>query len=172
MEEIFDVVDESDLVIGQAPRSEVHANGLLHRAVHTFVFNSAGKLLLQLRSASKDEYPLQLTSSASGHLHRGESYDAAAERELEEELGLQCPLEFLWKFQAGPSTANEHTALYRTTTDATPEVNRDEIAECRFLTLDEIRRQMERAPEQFAPPFRVLFYWYCRNHAADPMPAG
>ena len=48
-EEIFDVTDEHDNVIGQAPRSEVHARGLLHRAVHIFVFNTAGQLLLQMR---------------------------------------------------------------------------------------------------------------------------
>lgn len=83
MEEIFDVCDEHDRVIGQAPRSVVHAQGLLHRAVHVFVFNSAGELLLQMRSRHKDEAPLQFTSSASGHLGAGETYEAAAPRELD-----------------------------------------------------------------------------------------
>ena len=79
-EEIFDVVDECDRVVGQAPRSVVHARKLLHRAVHIFVFNSRRELLLQKRSALKDEYPLCYTSSASGHLSAGESYETAAPR--------------------------------------------------------------------------------------------
>ena len=77
-EEMFDVVDEQDRVIGQAPRSEVHAKKLLHRAVHIFVFNSEGKLLIHRRSATKDEYPLCYTSSASGHVSAGETYDECA----------------------------------------------------------------------------------------------
>ena len=41
-EEIFDVVNERDEVIGQQPRGEVHRLGLMHRAVHVLVFNAAG----------------------------------------------------------------------------------------------------------------------------------
>src|SRR5215472_10054324 len=92
-EEIFDVVDEHDRVVAQAPRSVVHAQKLLHRAVHIFVLNSRGELLLQKRSATKDEYPLCYTSSASGHLSAGETYETAAPRELAEELGLAGELQ-------------------------------------------------------------------------------
>ena len=56
-EELFDVVDEQDQILEQLPRSVVHARKLLHRAANVFVFNSQGKLLLQFRSATKDEYP-------------------------------------------------------------------------------------------------------------------
>ena len=80
-EEIFDIVDDQDRVIGQMPRSEVHRQKLLHRAVSIFVFDSRGRLLLQQRSATKDEYPLRYTSSASGHVSAGETYDETAPRE-------------------------------------------------------------------------------------------
>ena len=62
-DELFDVVDADDQVIGQATRSEVHARGLMHRAAHVFVFNSSGELLLQQRSATKDAHPLCWTLS-------------------------------------------------------------------------------------------------------------
>jgi isopentenyl-diphosphate delta-isomerase type 1 len=88
-EEIFDVVDEQDRVIGQAPRSEVHRRGLNHRAVHVLVFNQHGDLFLQKRSMKKDCFPGVWDSSASGHLDRGEDYDACAVREVREELGVQ-----------------------------------------------------------------------------------
>src|SRR5262245_23856282 len=137
-EEIFDVVDEQDQVVGQAPRSVVHARRLLHRAVHVFVFNTRGELLLQKRSAHKDEYPLCYTSSASGHLSTGEAYESAAVRELDEELGLSGSLEWLAKFPAGPETSYEHTVLYRTTSDAPLRIDRQEIDGATFHTLAEI----------------------------------
>ena len=56
-EEIFDVVNERDEVVGRAPRSEVHAHGLLHRAVHVLIFNARGELFLQKRSKTKDREP-------------------------------------------------------------------------------------------------------------------
>lgn len=162
-EEVFDIVNERDEVIGQAPRSEVHAGKLLHRAVHVFVFNSRGDLLLQKRSALKDEYPLCFTSSSSGHLGAGETYDEAAPRELQEELGLIVPLERLAKFSAGPETSFEHTVLYRSVTDSPPTIDRQEIDELVVWPLGEVTRQVEAHPEQFCPAFRVLFEWYLRR---------
>jgi isopentenyl-diphosphate Delta-isomerase len=164
-EEIFDVVDAEDRVIGQAPRSQVHARGLLHRAVSIFVFDTRGRLLVQKRSAAKDEFPLCFTASASGHLSAGETWDESAPRELEEELGLDSPLEYLAKFPAGPETANEHTVLYRTVTDDPPRFDPEEIESGAFYELDEIAAMIERAPERFTPPFRTLFRWY-DEHAA------
>lgn len=160
MEEIFDIVDEHDQVVGQAPRSVVHAQKLLHRAVHIFVFNSRRELLLQMRSSLKDEYPLCYTSSASGHLSAGESYETAAPRELEEELGLAAPLEWLAKFPAGPQTSQEHTVLYRTFTDLAPRIDPREIDAVTFHSLDEISVMIGRRPEVFSPCFVTLFEWY------------
>src|SRR6267378_921608 len=88
-EEIFDVVDERDEVIGKKPRNEVHRLGLMHRATHVLVFNKRGQIFLQKRSMKKDRQPGLWDSSASGHLGSGEDYDACAARELREELGLR-----------------------------------------------------------------------------------
>jgi isopentenyl-diphosphate delta-isomerase len=167
-EEFFDVVDEHDVMIGQAPRSVVHAKKLLHRAVHVFVFNSRGELLLQMRSAHKDEYPLCYTSSASGHLTAGETYETAAPRELEEELGLSGPLEMMRKFGAGPETSQEHTVLYRTTTDAPPQIDREEIESVAFHSMDEITTMILQRPREFSPCFVTLFEWYRRHQSQLP----
>lgn len=165
-QEVFDVVDERDRVLGQATRAEVHARGLLHRAVHVFLFNSAGELLLQRRSAEKDEYPLCWTSSASGHLDAGESYAAAAPRELMEELGLSEDLEFVLKLPASAETANEHTALFRCETDEPPTINRAEIDRVEFRTLEDVASMIGDDPAAFSPPFRVLFVKYRRGETA------
>lgn len=159
-DELFDVVDEGDRVVGRATRGEVHARGLLHRAVHVLLFNSWGELLLQKRSAHKDEFPLCYTSSASGHLDAGESYEAAARRELQEELGLNAELEFLGKIAASPQTANEHTAVYRTVTDEVPRFPAEEIAGLSFHSLDQIDQMLEREPQAFSPPLVEVLKLY------------
>ena len=160
-EEIFDVVDQEDRVLFQSPRSVVHANHWLHRAVHIFVFNARGELLVHRRSATKDEAPLKCTSSASGHLSAGENYATAAVRELEEELGLKSSVEFLGIFPAnGAETSFEHSGLYRATTDETPVFDPGEILSGEFLPLDVIRTMIDRDPEDFTHCFRSLFRWY------------
>src|ERR1035441_5886120 len=98
-EEIFDVVNERDEVMDRKPRSEVHARGLLHRAIHVLVFNARGEVFLQKRSMKKDRQPGVWDSSSSGHVDSGETYDETAVRELREEIGLTvtAPLQKLFK---------------------------------------------------------------------------
>src|SRR5579872_4336084 len=108
-DEIFDIVNERDEVIGQAPRREVHARGLWHRAIHVLVFNSRGEIFLQKRSMTKDTAKGKWDSSSSGHVDAGEDYDTCAVRELREEIGLrvnQTP-ERLFKIEARPETGWE-----------------------------------------------------------------
>lgn len=167
-DELFDVVDAGDRVLRQEPRSIVHAEGLLHRAVHVFVFNSRGELLVQRRSASKDEFPLTYTSSASGHVGAGETYDECAPRELKEEIGLESPLEFVVKLSASPSTANEHTALFRTVTDAIPTPDEAEVASLTYFRLDELHALLQIDPAAFSPPFRTLLEWYHLHGRSGP----
>lgn len=168
-EELFDVVDQADHVLRQAPRSQVHAQKWLHRASHIFVFNSRGELLVHRRSATKDECPLMFTSSASGHLAAGEGYEVAAIRELEEELGLRSPIEFLTVLPAnGAATSYEHSGLFRTTTDAVPTFDPEEIESGEYLPLEVIHQRVSDNPELFTPCFRALFAWYLQHVGFRP----
>jgi 16S rRNA (adenine1518-N6/adenine1519-N6)-dimethyltransferase len=171
-QELFDICDADDNVVGQAPRGEVHARGLLHRAVHIFVFNSAGEFLVHRRSATKDEFPLRITSSASGHVSAGEGYDETAVRELKEELGLQGRPEYQASFPAGPETANEHTRLYRIVTDKAPTPDPDEIASLEFANIESVRQRIAADPDDFTPPFRLLFAWYVEQAPSARSPGG
>jgi hypothetical protein len=83
-EEHFDIVDESGVPTGvRRPRSVVHAEGLLHRAVHIWLLAPAtGELLLQRRAAVKDSWPDRWDISCAGHLSAGDEYLGAAQREL------------------------------------------------------------------------------------------
>ena len=66
-QELLDVVDENDLIIGVKTRGEIHARGLMHRATHILVFNRQGDLFIQKRSMNKDNDPGLWDSSAAGH---------------------------------------------------------------------------------------------------------
>ncbi len=103
-QELFAVVDENDRVTGSAPRAQVHGNNLRHRAVHLFIFNRVGELLLQKRSRLKDRHPNVWDSSAAGHVGAGEEYDATAARELQEELGVGAQLTRVAKIPASDRT--------------------------------------------------------------------
>ena len=129
IEEIFDVVNERDEVVGQQPRSVVHRLGLMHRSVHVLVFNAAGLVFLQKRSLKKDRQPGVWDSSASGHVDSGEDYDACAMRELREEIGLQLNAapKRLFKLAACAETDQEHVWVYRCQGEGPFRLDPDEI---------------------------------------------
>jgi len=158
-EEIFDVVNERDEVIGQKPRSEVHRLGLKHRAVHVLVFNTRGELFLQKRSMKKDCFPGTWDSSASGHLDYGESYDACSTRELREEIGLELPKppERLFKIDACPETGQEFVWVYRCQAEGPFHLHPDEIDCGDWFEPDTINRWSAEKPAEFASGFTLIW---------------
>ena len=134
--ELFDIVDDSDRVIGTAPRRECHGNpALVHRAAHVLVFNRAGHLLLQKRSPFKDIQPGKWDTSVGGHLDPGENYLEAAVREMYEELGLSgLPLTFLYHSKIRNEIESENIATYLTCFDGPFTHSQREIDEIRFWT--------------------------------------
>jgi len=158
-EEIFDVVNERDEVIGFQTRAEVHRLGLRHRAVHVLLFNSRGETFLQKRSLKKDRQPGLWDSAASGHVDRGEDYDACAVRELREELGvsLPAPPRRLFKLEASAETDQEFVWVYRAAAEGPFVLNPDEIERGGWFAPDEVTRSMALRPEDFASALRVIW---------------
>ena len=154
-EEIFDVVNERDEVIGQKPRSEIHRRGLKHRAVHVLVFNARGELFLQKRSMKKDCFPGLWDSSASGHLAAGESYDACTVRELREEIGLEpaTPPERLFKVAARPETGQEFVWVYRCAAEGPFRLHPEEIERGGWFAPVALNRWLSEKPGEFASGF-------------------
>ncbi len=158
-EEIFDLVNERDEVIGRRARSEVHRLGLLHRAVHVLVFNARGDLFLQKRSLNKDRQPGVWDSSASGHLDAGESYDAAAVRELREELGWAAarPLERLFKLDACAETDREFVWVYRGEAEGPFTLPPDEIERGGWFAPVVVTGWITAQPWDFASAFPLIW---------------
>ena len=163
-EEQFAVVDGEDRVTGAAPRGQVHANNLLHRAVHILIFNPVGEVFLQLRSRTKDRHPLTWDSSAAGHVNAGEGYDQTARRELREELGIETPLEKVVKLPASERTGYEFIWLYQGTAEGQFQLNRSEIEAGRFFPPQIVDDWIKARPQEFAPGFVECWkIWRERN---------
>jgi isopentenyldiphosphate isomerase len=166
-EEIFDIVNERDEVIGCAPRKEVHARGLWHRAVHVLVFNARGEVFLQKRSMLKDTAKGKWDSSSSGHLDRGEDYDACAVRELREEIGLDLsastatgapqPLRRLFKIDACRETGWEFCWTYRCESEGPFTLHPEEIDAGEWFAPECVSRWVNETPQDFASAFVLIW---------------
>jgi isopentenyl-diphosphate Delta-isomerase len=158
-DEWFDVVNDRDEVIGRATRREVHATGLWHRAVHILVFNAQGHVFLQKRSMLKDLSPGLWDSSCSGHLDSGEDYDAAAIRELGEEIGVRvttCP-ERWFRLTPSAETGWEFVWVYRMCYDGPITVDPLEIQYGEWVTPMEVTTRIKAKPEEYCPSFKLLW---------------
>ena len=158
-EEIFDVVNERDEVIGRARRREVHARKLRHRAVHVLVFNSRGEVFLQKRSMLKDTAKGKWDSSSSGHVDSGEDYDACAVRELGEEIGLVVPQppRRLFKIEARAETGCEFCWVYRCESEGPFTLQAEEIESGGWFAPAAVTRWVAEKPDDFASAFRLVW---------------
>ena len=143
-QELIDVVDENDEVIGVETRGEIHRQQLMHRAVHILVFNQSGELFLQKRSMNKDENPGLWDSSAAGHVDSGEDYLGCANREIEEELGIVAvePFEILFKLPPSAETGFEHSMIYQYNHDGPLTLQEEEIDDGLWITPEAMNRRV------------------------------
>ena len=160
-DELFDVVNAENRVIGRAPRREVHARNLLHRAVHVLIHDHDGHLFLQRRSPLKDTFPGCWDSSCSGHLDAGEDYETSARRELLEELGFSSatfPLRPVVLLEAGGETGHEFIQVYLLGPTSGPFLlNPEEITEGRWVAAAGLDDAIAQEPDSYAGALRHLW---------------
>lgn len=169
--DIFDVVDAGDAVVGRAPRSVVHARGLMHRSAHILVFGEGAdgdKILLQMRSTQKDLYPLRYTTSVSGHVDSGESYLQAALREMREEIGVAAgedDLRFVGKIPPSGRTGWEFTAVYqfRCPIDTPFKPQPSEVEALEWRGVSQFERDISENPQKFTPSFLEAYALFAKK---------
>jgi isopentenyldiphosphate isomerase len=144
-EEIFPLVDEQGKVTGQASRSKCHdGSKLLHPVIHLHIFNSMGGLYLQKRSATKDVQPGKWDTSVAGHIGLNETPEAAAIREASEELGLSgITLHHITEYIIETDRERELSYCFYTIYDGDFTLNREELADGRFWTIENIRIKLK-----------------------------
>jgi len=137
-DELLDIVNEQNEVIGQMMRSEVYKNKQSNfRAVNAFLVNDQNQLWIPRRVKTKKLFPDSLDASVAGHVGAGESYTTALIRETMEEIGLdltQHPYECL-----GLMTPHEHGAaafanVYLIRSNEVPNFNPNDFYEFYWLS--------------------------------------
>lgn len=161
--EYLDVIDENDIVIGKETRKKVHEVGLWHRGVHVFLFNDAGEMLIQKRSADRSSNPSKLDCTVSEHVQAGESYQQAARRGLREEMGLEnIEITKIVKFKMIYGiNDNEISEIYEGKLgENSANFDEVEIESIHFMSLDEIKEKIQVESEIFCYWFIQMMNWY------------
>lgn len=163
-DEVLDIVDEHDVVVGQARRAEAYARGLRHRAAFVLVRDGAGRVFVHRRTAGKLVFPSLYDMFVGGVLGTGESYDEAALREAEEELGvsgLPQP-EPLFRFLYEEDGHSWWSAVYQVRCDLPVSPQVTEVAWHGFLTEEELAGRLtewEWVPDGLAAYRRLRDWW-------------
>ena len=148
MTERLQVVDENDNPIGIATREEAWTKGLILRHSYIVLRDSDGNFLLQQRSLKKKSQPGKWTWAATGHVDEGETYETAAARELQEEIGVTTPLTFVGKLRSTHPSEHGVVNLFISVftgiiTHNTPLiVDPEEVQDTRWLTPTELSALM------------------------------
>jgi isopentenyldiphosphate isomerase len=145
-DELLEVIDAEGHVVELRRRVEIHGDPTLrHRAVHIFVRDGAGRVLLQLRSRQKKVQPGKWDTAVGGHVDPGESYEQAALRELAEELGVHLDdgvaglshcHDYIWR----STIETEHVRTFELRSEGPFEPSPVEIDELRFFDREQLRR--------------------------------
>ena len=164
-EEKVILVNEKDEQIGLMPKMDAHEKGLLHRAFSVFIFNDRNELMLQQRAHSKYHSPGLWTNTCFSHQREGESNVEAGRRRLMEEMGFSTELQdttsFIYKapFDNG-LTEHEFDHILVGKFNMEPEINPEEAADYKWLTLEEVKKDMKENPHIYTEWFKIIFEKY------------
>lgn len=170
-DECLILVDAQDREIGFLDKATAHdGEGILHRAFSLFIFNQRGELLLQQRATDKRLWPGFWANTCCSHPRRGERTEEAIHRRLQEELGMDCELEFLFKFQyqaryGDAGSEHELCHVFAGRSDEQPQVNEAEIAAVRWISPAALDAEMEQSPEHFTPWLKIEWQRLRDEHA-------
>ncbi|SDR39410.1 isopentenyl-diphosphate delta-isomerase [Pseudomonas grimontii] len=161
MEELLILVDQRDRKKGCVPKLQPHRQGLLHRAFSIFIFDHAGRLLLQQRAFGKYHSQGLWTNTCCGHPRLGERTPAAAKRRLQEEMGMTCSLRkvstLLYREQVSNQLIeHEFDHIFAGISDCNPVATPAQAHAWQWLTTSQIAERIGAAPEGFTFWFRRI----------------
>lgn len=154
------LVDKRDNQLGLKEKIQAHKNGDLHRAFSVFVLNSKNELLLQKRSDNKYHSAGKWTNSCCSHPVPGENLKQAAKNRLKKEMGLNCDLEEKFSFIYEAEFENgliehEYDHIFVGHCDDEPEPNAKEVSEWRWISLEILKKEIEKNPDEYTPWLKI-----------------
>ncbi|WP_449398739.1 isopentenyl-diphosphate Delta-isomerase [Chryseobacterium wanjuense] len=165
MEEFVVLVSPEDKVLGLMEKQQAHVNGLLHRAFSVFLFNSKGEMLLQKRASGKYHSPLKWTNAVCSHPKNGETYLEGAKRRVKEELGIEADISkkfsFIYKADVGNGLwEHELDHVFVGVFEDDFNLNKDEVEEVRYISMEDLNKEMIEHPEHFTEWFKIILEEY------------
>lgn len=160
-EENLILVDANDHELGGMSKFDCHqGDGTLHRAFSIFIFNEEDKLVLQQRSAVKPLWPLYWSNTCCSHPRTGESMEIATQRRLKEEIGISCPMSYLYKFEYQANYKDvgaecEICSVFVGRSDGPYDPNMEELEAMRLIGIDELSAELETNPDDYTPWFKM-----------------
>jgi isopentenyl-diphosphate delta-isomerase len=156
------LVDENDKETGTLEKLEAHRKALLHRALSVFIINTSGEWILQRRALHKYHSGGLWTNTCCSHPYPGESCLEAANRRLQEEMGMQTELKEIFHFIYKEKLDNglwEHELdhVLIGVSDDLPVANQSEVMEWRVVSFDEFEREIHGNPASFTTWFRQIY---------------
>ncbi|HNB81938.1 MAG TPA: isopentenyl-diphosphate Delta-isomerase [Chitinophagaceae bacterium] len=157
------LVDENDLEIGLCEKMKAHREGILHRAISVFIFNTGGDLLLQQRSVEKYHSAGLWSNTCCTHPFPGEGTMKAAERRLKEEMGIVTPLnpllQFVYHQPVGNGlTEHEYDHVFTGICNENPHPDPSEVQDWLYISPTEIQKRLKSEPQQFSAWFQLCFH--------------
>lgn len=148
------LVDAGDRPLGLADKLDAHRQGRLHRAFSVFVFDAAGRTLLQRRAAGKYHSGGLWSNACCSHPLATPALPVQARARLREEMGVDCPLRLVDHLvYAAPVAADlsehefDHVLCGRS--DARPRPDPAEVMDWRWLEWDALEADLRAHPGQY-----------------------
>lgn len=161
-EEMVVLVDEENEVLGYLGKLEAHKKGLLHRAISVIIFNDKGEMLVQQRALSKYHWAGIWSNTCCSHPRKAESFQAAAERRLFEELGFRTPLKeefhFIYKAYDEKSglTEWEYDTVFTGTYNEPFAFNKEEVEAVRWMKPEDVLNDILAKPNEYSFWFKII----------------
>jgi len=158
-EEYLILVDEKDNPIGTEEKVKCHLpNGLLHRAFTALIFDKNGRLVLTKRAKEKMLWPNDWDGTVASHPRESETYVSSGERRMPEELGIQCKLDYLFKFEyhvpyKDVGSENEICGTLIGIADDSSQFRQieEEIDEIKWISAKDLLSELKTNPKIYCP---------------------
>ena len=164
-EEKVILVDKNDNQVGLMPKLEAHEKGVLHRAFSIFIFNSKYELLLQKRASSKYHSGGLWTNTCCSHPREGEDILDAANRRLDEEMGIKTSLrkvyDFIYKAELDNQlTEHEFDHVFYGVYDNDPILNKDEAEDFKWVDMETLNNDIIKNEDNYTVWFKIAFEYF------------
>ena len=167
------LVDSDDQEIGLMDKTLCHEDqGKLHRAFSIFLFNRSGEVLIQQRATSKLLWGDFWSNTCCSHPRAGESIDSAASRRIEEELGIQAELSFIYKFEYQARfneqlSENELCSVYFGHFDGEPTPNPNEVQSWKWISRESLTKELRDNADLYTPWLKLEWSTLNEDYAAQ-----